>query len=180
MKIPRAMVIALTAIWLGAQSIPSAFAQSFSSASSSTCDCQALSSPPSSNTSVPSGNALCAVSGLSVPVAVSRGSSLVKVCYALFGNALGRPHDGAVAWVDTPGGPVATDALPPQALGVFPASTTLAECQTVRMAGPLNFKAQVEVAFSTDNGLAHQQWGCASPKNPMALSWLSLEIQPQR
>jgi hypothetical protein len=146
-------------------------AQSLTTVTSNDCQCRKLSGPQFAGA-----NQSCAIAGLSIPVEVAGSTAqIIRVCYGIYGNALSIIHDGVEAWIATPLGPVADYALPPEAVGTYPGSTTVSACQDFDVIGPTAWDAQVWVAYNPES--APEQWGCPSPKNK-TLSWLSVETLP--
>jgi hypothetical protein len=158
-------------------------------ANSSGCQCQDAITPlPANGTQV-----LCTLN-MSVAVNVE-GPSRATFSYSLFGNALGRPHDGINAWISfspVPTGQspyIATAGLAPLGVGgivfyggdPFPGSSWISNSQTLDFAAPASFTAKLNVAYNRDNrGAANkeaQQWGCPAPKVPSP-SYLKVQVEP--
>jgi hypothetical protein len=116
----------------------------------------------------PKGNTACFHNDLSTSVAVPDGNWNLEACYVIYGNAEKSNipwHDGVEAWIQTDdpaigaNGVVADYALPPEALGTYQASTTVARCEVVPVSGPLVITGTVVTAANSI-----EDWGCSSPK----------------
>lgn len=122
----------------------------------------------------------CRIAGLAIPVETD-GPAVVRLCYDVFGNPLGRHHDGVNTGVLGPDGEMhAIDALAPPALWPgWPGSSSASGCESLYFDTPQSWVAQVVAVY--DVAGRPQQWGCHSPKpepNAYQPSWLTVEITP--